>query len=235
MLGALALWPTFSIPLYGEICSKDGYAGQKERAAYNVALVALWHISKFLEDHSGTITAIATALLAYITWKLVSLGRDQEQTNKQQLRAYVLMRANSIRDICIGSHPVVEVEVMNYGRTPANNFRVNIGPLVFDEFANASSLPALQPIDDRVGGREVLGPGGPRTLTFRLNVAMDAARIAQLTARTHAIFAYGEIHYRDVFERKHTTNFRLFVGGPIGVAPGVIQSLVAHDEGNEAT
>lgn len=76
-------------PFNGQVCQKDEYTGKKDCAVHNVTYVAAWEVGKALEDYSGAITGIATLLLAYITWKLAGLARDQSDTTKAQLRAYV--------------------------------------------------------------------------------------------------------------------------------------------------
>jgi hypothetical protein len=45
-----------------------------------------------------------------------------------------------------------------------------------------------------------------------------------------AIYIFGEIHYRDAFQRDHWTRFRLYHGGDQAVGEGGLRGTV---EGNE--
>lgn len=60
------------------------------------------------------------------------------------------------------------------------------------------------------------------------------AEIADLRNGTKAIYVYGDIEYRDGFDRKRVTNFRFFHnerGGRVGISG----HLTGMDEGNNAT
>src|SRR5260221_4811581 len=76
-------------PFYAEVCEKNTYTGDKECAAHQITVSLLLYIGQFLEAHAGAITGIATAVLAVITWRLVTLGKEQSGTTRAQLRAYL--------------------------------------------------------------------------------------------------------------------------------------------------
>jgi hypothetical protein len=60
----------FLIPAYGQICEQNKDGSQGDCPRYHVALVAIWHIAKFLDDHNGVMIAIATGVVAWFTFSL---------------------------------------------------------------------------------------------------------------------------------------------------------------------
>src|SRR5664279_6411524 len=83
---------------YGEICDKNEYTGQKDCTHYHIALVALWHIAKILNDYGVAITAAATAAIAAFTWTLWRATTDQGRDRLQKdLALSALRRALVLR------------------------------------------------------------------------------------------------------------------------------------------
>jgi hypothetical protein len=83
-------------PFYAGICEKNTYTGQKECAAHHITVSLLIYIGQVLEAHAGAITGVATAVLAVITWRIVTLGKEQSGTTRAQLRAPI----HSERALC---------------------------------------------------------------------------------------------------------------------------------------
>lgn len=74
---------------------------------------------RFANLHNALITAIATILLAVITFGLILSGIDQQKTARAQLRAYVMVHSVAITGISNGDKPDAHLTIKNYGQTPA--------------------------------------------------------------------------------------------------------------------
>ena len=63
--------------------------------------------------------------------------------------------------------------------------------------------------------------------------------IERLSTRDYAFYVYGEVDYKDIFEKRHILKYRLIFGGPAGThmttdSKGVrLGSLAMDVEGNE--
>jgi len=58
------------VQIYGYICTKDEYTGQKECSAYHIAPFIVLYVGEFLEAHNGAVVAIATCFIAWFTLTL---------------------------------------------------------------------------------------------------------------------------------------------------------------------
>jgi hypothetical protein len=74
------------IPTYGEICSKNAETGQKDCAAYDIALVALWHLGEFLNYYGVAITAAATVAIGWFTATLWRATTEQGRVTNAALQ-----------------------------------------------------------------------------------------------------------------------------------------------------
>jgi hypothetical protein len=85
-------------PLYDKICAQAGKADHTDCAAYELALVVLWHLATFFEDHDGAITAVFTIVLALSTlflwrstnrlWKAAAVqSDDMKKTIAEAIRS----------------------------------------------------------------------------------------------------------------------------------------------------
>ncbi len=146
------------LPLYGEICRKDAYSGHKDCASYHLVLVIGWHIGEILNYYSGAVAAVATALLAFITYRLVALGKEQSDTTRAQLRAYVLIKTAFFARNPNGLGPWgVQIELQNFGQTPAKNVRVIIERDIRQTIAENAIIPL--PVTAQARPPAPIGPG----------------------------------------------------------------------------
>ena len=196
---------------------------------------------RFADAHNALITAIATFLLAIVTLGLILGAIDQQNTTRAQLRAYLLPDKVSVvaagidgkvivpnKQIEVGTQPIVCFEWKNYGQTPAFDVKMAGNVCLTKWPIDPSSFP---PLDREQGSSQILGPGGT-TLKFEISekpLILSDAGLQRLQAGELAFVAFGEVTYRDTFNRKHCTRYRYFTGGPPGVR-GTMMS--AHDEGN---
>jgi hypothetical protein len=76
VIGALVAGALLSLllPVYGEICSQSQQPGHENCASHHMLFVVFWYIAKIGNDYGVAIIALATGLLAVITWRLVALA-----------------------------------------------------------------------------------------------------------------------------------------------------------------
>lgn len=150
-----------------------------------------------------------------------------EDTAKRQLRAYISVHLKSVESLGDGLNPRVSVTFKNDGQTPAHDV-VCHGNIAFQPFPLDVELPALD-FDGVHRSREPLGPGSPRTIHEK-SICLAPGSVALLKAGTWALYAFGEVRYKDIFGESHMTKYRLFMGGEAGMDIG----LIAYHEGNES-
>jgi hypothetical protein len=214
------------------------YSSDNQSNASTLGLLCERYVTELLTDKDWIIV-IFTALLAFGTiflWRAtVHLVKETKETGERQLRAYVLMEGCGIRDVSVGKMPVASVLIKNSGQTPAHDVKAILSRLVFEVYNNNPVLLPLIPDNERPGTGDIIAPGGQRTYIFgNPDWPLDAPKIDQLVAGTHAIFAYGQIQYRDAFKVDRVTHFRLYCAGPAGLG-FTGSALRAHGNGNYAT
>jgi hypothetical protein len=175
------------------------------------------------EAKKGTAAAIASVAVA-------------KETAQIELRAYVHNFRGGItfvnNDEGIQS-PAVSVAVKNFGRTPAYEVRGWVGIVVlvpgqpFDE-ALFRSLA-----DDHEISKDCMPPEATVEYTVPTRVPLPSELLRLVGSPDLSIYAYGEFHYKDVFNRTHFTKFRAVNGG--GRGGGMGTNLSACSDGNEST
>jgi hypothetical protein len=89
LAATILLWATVAalfglIPTYAQICE----VGEREHehcAYYNIALFSFIKITKFLDDHGGALTAIATIAIAWFTLSLRDATTEQGRLTQQSI------------------------------------------------------------------------------------------------------------------------------------------------------
>jgi hypothetical protein len=208
-------------PFIQQICQPETTPNQKYCATYQMALFFLIGSGQFLDAHNGVITGIATALLAYITWGLVLIAKEQSATTRAQLRAYV-----SITQVKITKQrQSIDIEFINTGQTPAYDPTISVDKIVGDCPLNVE----LTPRDKRRMGALGAGLRSHCTLSgFSLTVDQES----RMSKGELSLYVFGRIDYKDAFGHEHWTTFRHIGGGDTPVGPQGELSL--HPEGNEA-
>jgi hypothetical protein len=227
LLAILLFVGSFFTPFHGEIFTKNEYANQKDCASYHIALVFLWQVAKALNDYGSALTAVATALLAVITGWLVLVARDQSNTTRAQLRAYVLVSGAGIMDINNRVGRKAQITIRNFGQTPAHDlkFWAAVG---LHEFPLQRALS--QPPHELRMGADVLAPGRDSTMVIPVESANDGQENC-LRRGQAAIYVFGHLAYIDAFNIERQTDFRLMCYGD-GFAEGLISPC---EEGNKYT
>ncbi|MGA7219310.1 MAG: hypothetical protein WBX38_13390 [Candidatus Sulfotelmatobacter sp.] len=157
------------------------------------------------------------------------------ETAEKQLRAYVCVDSALLKfkrpDV-----PEVQVHYSNRGQTPAYDVRSWIHMWIE---RHPLKVPLPLPTAGFQMSTAILPPGArPYVQIIEKNppVPMNAIRLVGTTEGT--IYVYGEIRYRDIFQKERFTKFRLIYGGPGGVRkiPDKEEWLLNPDtEGNEAS
>ncbi|MBI3993629.1 MAG: hypothetical protein HY342_10165 [Candidatus Lambdaproteobacteria bacterium] len=159
------------------------------------------------------------------------------KNSRQQLRAYVLQDSTFIIDgtmlnppqLVHANEPGIAVSLRNSGQSPAYKViswaKVDIiAPL------NENQL-VVPPLNDVFSN--TLGTGQTFSKAIWYGRQMTAAEIVDVGTGVKRIYLYGRVEYRDIFNRKHYSNFRLFYSG---IFPPILNSLLNFSEhGNEAS
>jgi hypothetical protein len=118
------------LPFESSICTAENQDKAPKCDNYRIGPFVVKVITVFADRYNGIITAISTALLAIITWRLSSLAHEQSSTDRAQLRAYVFQEAASLYDggslnpkpvVNRSDQPGVSFSIKNFGATPAYN------------------------------------------------------------------------------------------------------------------
>jgi hypothetical protein len=130
-----------------------------------------------------------------------------EQNAERDLRAYVSLGGPKLADVAAGKQPAAIFNVINSGRTPAQNVQIAIACYASETFDAAKALPPAVPpgasnafigIGQRMPSRIVLSKSPISVDLF--NAVKDGR---------YEIFVYGTITYDDSFRTGRTTDFRL--------------------------
>ncbi|TWO67022.1 hypothetical protein FN976_26175 [Caenimonas sedimenti] len=166
----------------------------------------------------GTLLAVIVAL--YLGLKGHKQAVDNASMTQAQLRAYILPGlVEPVHHQQKGN--VVRLVFHNYGATPAINIRAWAGVLHLADRANAVHQEWVQPQGvETLHDHQTLGPGQFNEQLMSVNQALveDA-----MGASPSAYYLWGEIVYRDVFNRTHRTTYRYELSGSqvfIGMAKG---------------
>lgn len=186
-------------------------ADQQERATANLWMMLL-----------GGAVAVG-AVLQFGAWIALIV------TTRRQVRAYVFVAGAEIIDVEIGAVPIVQVEIKNAGQTPAHELR-HVWRCGFFEHPLNQKLPL--PLPSEPSARTHLAPGASVKTHRIAEKQLTGAANTELTNRATALYVYGEILYKDAFNRQRFTRYVFFHAGLPRMGPG---QLVAHEKGNEAS
>jgi hypothetical protein len=114
----------------------------------------------------------------------------------------------------------------NTGQTPAHHTEARVITGLVDWPPDADTWAVEPPA---AGARASLGAG------IKLNIPFDLPALPEATYRklclgTTAFVVFGEIRYRDIFNKQRRTKFRLFLSNAVEIGN---MRLLPHSEGNE--
>lgn len=149
-------------------------------------------------------------------------------TTRRHQRAYVFASGAEIVDLEIGGAPIVQIEIKNSGQTPAYELTHAWRCGVFDYPLQHKLL--LPHNNDPVSWPH-LGPGASAQARRAAEKQIANGGATELTNRVVAFFVYGEIRYRDAFNKMRSTRYVFYHTGMPRMGPG---QLIAYEKGNEA-
>jgi hypothetical protein len=173
---------------------------------------------------SGLWEAVFTGAIALLAlWQLW----DNRRSNERQLRAYVYVSASKVNGLDEPTGRRVQIEIKNFGQTPAFKERFWLGVGVF-EWPLATTILNDPPIDLRLGPED-LAPGRMATMVIPLD-DLTTPQERLLRAGHLGIYAWGRVTYEDAFGRQRHTAIRLVCEGD-GLRFGLMH---ATESGNES-
>ena len=193
---------------------------ENQTAGFGVRLTAYAQCTgDFIDANDGTITALATAIIAAFTftlWRATSeQGRltrmaidDARKSNKRELRAYlsVVIGGADYQDretnFKFAGYPILK----NNGRTPAYNVRywskAEIIPDALTENYQFQIIPTQEL------SQASIGPGEDRILTCIVPDFVNYAEVSDIKiGKGKALWVWGRLHYEDAFNDPHYVNF----------------------------
>ena len=214
----LLFWlPIISSILLGGIAAAAWYGGDK--------ILGLWL------TFAGLVCLLLTATIQ-IQQNIRSTDSTKRAADVQDKatviaqRAFVSVSDADISDLSGGIAPTVSVTIKNTGVTPAYD-------LTWRAIFAAREFPATQEIvldRTKVAPKIVLPPDG--VLSYKWTFEQWGKEWGKKVAKGNAaIFAVGEISYKDAFGISHLTKYRLIHGGDSMVSPGKFGPAA---DGNEA-
>jgi hypothetical protein len=185
-------------------------------------------VGYFIDQSWESITALASILLAAITYMLVRLGADQGHTTRAQLRAYISPTVGRVKKFSLTEPIEIQVEIRNTGYTPAR--RCHTHAVVF---VAVLPLPDDTKFPDPNEGTEkyskgTIFPGNVRSVDGPSVDILVPDLVGHLKAAdpVTAIYIAGESHYEDVFGYPHFSQFCLFIN------PDDTKKLIDAEERN---
>lgn len=169
-----------------------------------------------VDSNNGTITAIGTALLAWITYMLVSLGRDQSKTTRAELRAYVFPRIAKLEKFSLTEPIVVTAAWKNAGHTPARLFETHggifVGSLPLEDDAHFEDKAPNEPELTGRHSKSALFPGVEVAIDYESPKALSDLGVQEAIVKGRvAIYVVGRAFYRDIFDIDRSSLFCAFI------------------------
>jgi hypothetical protein len=169
------------------------------------------------------ITAVATATAA---WYTRQESESMADNGRRQLRAYVFPEQARLVWGGDAKPTVAEIVIKNSGQTPAYRLSTAVSVVVdADPLQDDLRLPAIPP------NHTVVPPAGSYRVSMAMAKPLTGGQLAAIEKGTQAIYAFGEIAYRDAFNECKMTRYRFFYSGAGGEIGSKVD-LLYLDEGN---
>lgn len=199
-------WASSGFPFEGQICEIAD--PPTNCSSYNVFFYSAWRLAKATDHWSALITAIATAVLAVITWRLITLGIEQGATTRAQLRAYLsvvigpAVYQDRERELRFEAKPLI----LNNGSTPAYNVRYSIRAAIMAD-TEAGNFVYTEPPDAPLSQASI-GPNENRVMSGIVDQYVPDEDIQDICdAKGKALYVWGVVRYDDVFKQPRYTQF----------------------------
>jgi hypothetical protein len=196
-----------------EICGPNEYTHVKECAQYHLPQFIVLGTVGIADAHNGLITAIATCLLAWITFRLATMEYETAITRRAELRAYIYGKGVKCRQdtnvIAYTGATVVTgysfwLPYENFGATPAHKLRCHGARLRFP----MNTEEEFRPIEWGFHNSVMAGPG-EKLITQSIEITIDEA--LGCWARQLEICLQFHFEYVDVLEpnKVRTTRYEM--------------------------
>lgn len=162
---------------------------------------------------------------------------QMHDTTERQLRAYICVDSATLK-FPETTVPEAQIHLKNCGQTPAYDVSGWIHTW-FAAYPLREVLPSAP--DDLRKGIEPLASGRISIFVAPRKPPLPPENLAQLGTAQFTMYVYGEIRYKDIFDKERFTKYRLIHGGNEGVRKtvgkdGSDQWLLKPDfEENEAS
>jgi hypothetical protein len=203
------------VPMVGDHCAKNEYTNAKECTTYHVAPLLLIDIGDFLDAHNGAITAIATGFIAWFTWILYTVSREQSRLTDAALKL--------ARDEFDASHrPHLVIRDLTREGNAITYLLVNIGDApgtIVESRIVAEFIPLrdrVQPLNSAAHndlGRLSFEVGDAKDLTYNLPAEITFDMMFPIGVSLQPagqIFFGGTIVYSDNRGQRRRTLFRRY-------------------------
>jgi hypothetical protein len=146
-------------------------------------------------------TAKAAQDSADVTRDAVKLS---EKTAQQQLRAYIVISAmEKVTDPSFPNHVTVEINYINAGQTPAYEIEL-VANIDIREYPLKTGLPNVAAAKTAT---RILGPKIGNHTRIKTRVPLRPEDEAAIVAGNKAVYVWGRIDYRDIFEERRFIEF----------------------------
>jgi hypothetical protein len=223
--------PVANCPAIG-VESKKAPQDQQDRTANHPN----GYFSRLIAPENVTQLGLLIAGIIGIIVAVRTLGHLRT-SSERQLQAYVFPDSVGLLDGTMttplqparANVPGVGMLIKNYGQTPGYRV-VSWAQIAVINVANENTL-VIPPI--QTGFYNNLGPGANFSKAIWFDRPLTTPEIADILSGTRAIYLYGRIEYRDVFEKPRFTNFRLRYNGAF---PPLTANVVFNfsESGNDA-
>jgi hypothetical protein len=182
-----------------------------------IAVAVYYGGSKTFALWTGFVGCVLLLLAGGLQWQQ-AIWKSQEPPDEatvKRLRAYVYAIDADINHV-VGSGPTVSVTIKNTGQTPALEltWRAKFALAVTGE-ADKIMLD-----DNAVASKTTLPHDG--VLSYQYTFPNWLPKYDDmLKAETAAIYAVGEIKYKDTYGNERFTNYRLMSGGSFAISTGI--------------
>ncbi|NOG71540.1 hypothetical protein [Roseicella sp. DB1501] len=183
----------------------------------------------------GTVALFWTLLLTRRSVKEAGRSADAaaaavqaaDRTAEKQLRAYVGIERITIYNVVAGRQPTVEIEITNFGQTPARRLTAwtEIEVLAFNEVNFLVN-------DTKESPRQTLQPTAKITIESKKDDTLTKTELENISSNFQKTYCFGRIQYWDVFDVERNVIFRHETIN--NSAPVTGRSMPLSAEGNEA-
>jgi hypothetical protein len=165
----------------------------------------------FLTLIAATCSAIASAFSACGSWATLDANIQRDRLDQ---RAWVGLVPPVAVQGEVGKKVILRAVVTNTGKTPARRFRSHTSTWMFRK---GEPFRPAHPKGPRQYSESLLQPGMKVPLTYDSPEKMTQVVATLLGAEAYTMYFFGELSYRDIFDRPQCTTFCIFLSPDLWV------------------